>query len=229
MDSSNQLFIVRRYIFHFHAPLLQIFTEGRVDLATTKVVKYIDEHEENILEKLRKVALRYIREEVNGIKGKDSSSVRDAASTVVIDIVRKQKDMWLTLPQPFAAPWGLRKYISLDSNTSEGSGNQTVRGDWVRDNLALLGVRQIRSDTTKAVVRPVVEHLISNKEINSIQETVRKTICNRILPDSQVLVNDAMHDNIMTFLEDAKWREIMKMHTQNYIEQTFILNTRRDY
>jgi len=108
------------------------------DLAVNALVKYIQDEEDvyHVFDKVRTLAVDYIQQEHNAIKTAGSNvhnqldfpSKTDRNGSVVHALVQKQRDMWLTLPQPVAAPWGLANYYIARNNSQQDQNAQKKRG-----------------------------------------------------------------------------------------------------
>ena len=205
------------------------------DLAINALVKYIQDEEDvyHVLDKVRTLAVDYIQQEHNAIKSTESnmhnqppdypSAKTDRiGSSVVHALVQKQRDVWLTLPQPVAAPWGLANYYITRNNNSQQDQNAQKRGEWTRDKLAaVFSTNVIPSPACKDALTPLLVRVLRD-DTRFLHGRLRGVMCDGVVPDTaQGLVNNAMQSNILWLLNDVSWREWSKNQAAAAISQTF--------
>ena len=212
------------------------------DLAINALVKYIQDEREvyHIFDKVRNLAVYYIQQEhehnviqkddndsdsISVSMGQHTNTNTDTSTyvSVVHDLVQKQRDQWLTLPQPVAvaAPWGLVNYITRE-NSEHHNTSSFKKGERTRDKLALVfSTHVIPSPACKDALRPLLGNVLQD-DSRFLQERLRNVMCDGVVPDTaQVLVNSAMQSNIMLLLDDISWREWSKNQAAAAISQTF--------
>ena len=183
------------------------FLDGSKELAVSKLMDYIDEHNDEIISRATNLATDYIRREGQFEKGKKGNNY-------VIELVRKQRISWLSFPQPINYPWGLVNYNSHESS-------HVHRGEITRSKITRIAIDWLDSDLSKDTIRPLFLTLIASEEQKSLHNILRKNLCHQVIPGSQTLVDNAMNSGVMNFLDDMEWREWSKLHMAQYIQQTY--------